>query len=75
MSEPLSTWTIYDHPSDYPGAYIARRFEIVAGQALATENAIVSPSLDAIRECLRERGLVCLARDPSDHPNVVETWI
>ncbi len=27
----LSLWTVYDHPSDYPCHFVARRFDIAGG--------------------------------------------
>jgi hypothetical protein len=69
-------WTIYDHPRDYPHSFVARKFEVGAGGVTtATAEMIVAPDLAGIRRVLANRGLTCLARDPADDPNIVETWL
>lgn len=77
MSEPLSMWTVYDHPTDYPEGYLARRFEVTAEGATPMLDCIAGPSLDAVRQHLiHHAGMsAALARSPDDHPNVLETWI
>ena len=67
----LTTWTVYDHPRDFPHCYVARRFE---GER-PTGDLVVAADLDALRQQLIERGLVCLDRDPEDDPAIMETWL
>ena len=67
----LSIWTVYDHPSDFPNNYVARRFD---GET-PTGDIMVCPELEQIREQLRSLGLVQIARMDGDDPKILETWI
>jgi hypothetical protein len=76
MSDELSIWTVYDHPTDYPDSYVARRFAISKdGPPAPTREAIVSPTLMPLREVLVSKGLTPIARSPEDDPKIVESWI
>jgi hypothetical protein len=66
----LSLWTIYDHPSDHPSAWVARRFDLDA----PTDDVLVG-DVEVLRHYFQEQGLVCMMRDPSDDPVIVETWL
>jgi hypothetical protein len=66
----LSLWTVYDHPTDHPDAFVARRFE----NNQPTTDTVVG-DLQLIRECMQLAGLVCMMRAESDDPKIVETWI
>jgi hypothetical protein len=67
----LSMWTVYDHPSDFPDGYVARRFD---GEQ-PTSDVIESADLDLVRYSLAMKGLFCLARSPGDDPVILETWL
>ena len=67
----LRLWTVYERPVDYPDLYVARLFE---GES-PTDQMLVCPDLEPIREELRQRGLTCLPRDDDDEPQIVESWI
>lgn len=72
----MTMWTIYDHPSDYPDAYVAREWLIEAGKHSPTPNVFVSRDIETIRDMLRiEMHLTPIARSPGDDPVIVETWI
>jgi len=71
MSETLSLWTIYDHPTDYPNNFVARRFDLDR----PTPEHIVANSLDELRQMMMNAGLSCLTRNPEDEPHIVETWL
>ena len=71
----LAMWTIYDHPSDFPHSYVARRFEVRHGDAVPTRDIVQSDSLQAIRRSFRICGLHCLTRNEEDDPKIVETWL
>jgi len=72
----LSMWTVYDHPSDYPNNYVARRFDIEARRVVPTSSVIITPDLGTLRDMLAfELHLTCLARDENDDPKIIETWI
>jgi len=74
MADGLNIWTIYDHPSDYPEGYIARRWVVIDGLEKPTIVTITGP-LEAMRLHFQSKGLVCLPRDPTDDPKIVECWI
>lgn len=65
---------VYDHPSDYPDAYVARVWE--AERNLPTNALIKKDTLQEIREDIRSAGfMICISRAPEDHPTIVESWI
>lgn len=67
----ITTWTVYDHPDDFPDCYVARRFE---GEE-PTEEIIVSAELMPLRGLLAGKGLAPVRRSPEDDPVIVETWL
>ena len=71
----LSLWTVYDRPADYPDDVVARRFEISAGEPVATSDVLLAPSLTTLRRKLMTRGLVGLMRTGGDDPAIVEVWV
>lgn len=72
----LSIWTIYDKPRDFPHSYVARRFEVsnASTEPLATDD-VVQGDLPIIRKSFAQCGLTCIPRDPSDEPQIVESWL
>jgi hypothetical protein len=70
----LPMWVIYDHPADYPDAYVARKWLTLPKQR-PTNELLVATDLEVIRTELEARGLVCLARQDGDTPIIIETWI
>ena len=65
---------VYDHPSDYPDAYVARVWE--AERNLPTNALIKKDTLQEIREDIRSAGFIhCISRAAEDHPTIVESWI
>jgi hypothetical protein len=72
----LAMWTVYDNPRDYPGKYVARRFDVDASGPKPSASIIVMEDLDKLRDVLAfEMHLTCLTRDPDDEPQIVETWL
>jgi hypothetical protein len=71
----LAIWTVYARPKDYPEGFIARLHEVAEGETIATDKTIAKPELTPIQEAFLKAGLVKLARDPSDEPQIVESWI
>jgi hypothetical protein len=74
MSDDLPMWTIYSSPRDYPGLFVAREWRINARGQTATGHLIFDETLAGLRDRLPP-GLACLARDPTDDPVIVETWV
>lgn len=72
----LKMWTLYDRPSDYPEAIVARRWSIEAdGLAHSEPLTIVAATVQPIRDALAAAGLVGLPRAPDDDPIIMETWL
>lgn len=73
---PMSLWSIYDHPKDFPHCFVARRYEITRGQGpIATQDHVTATSCDELRDRFASQGMMCLPRVPEDDPNIVETWL
>lgn len=70
----MNQWVIYDHPSDYPDSWVARRFAIGVGTVQATEDVLTGP-LEMLRDHMFGLGLYCLPRQVGDDPVIVEVWI
>lgn len=73
MSE-LRTYTIYERPLDFPEKFVVRGFTIRADSAEPDARVQVADTLEEAR-ALIPYGCVCLARDPDDEPQIVETWL
>ena len=75
-TEPfLEVWTVYRRPVDVPAAaFVVRVHEIGAGQVVATDRWWSAPRLAQARAWI-PAGLVCIPREPSDDPAVVEVWL
>jgi hypothetical protein len=71
----LSIWVIYDHPKDFPDAWVARQWLVGSGVHEATDVMLTAPKLDTLRGRMVALGLTCLARDPADDPCIVEAWL
>lgn len=70
----MELWTVYDHPSDFPHCYVARKFLATGNKIEATGDIIESHDLQALRDVLAHEGLIPIARSPYDDANVIETW-
>lgn len=77
MSDSLAMYVVYRSPSDYPGEYVVREWEIDAKGGKAGVLVARAPSLEAARRIIAEAfpGLVMLPRQPGDDPVIVETWL
>jgi hypothetical protein len=69
----LLTWTIYDHPSDFPYHYVVRPHSARLNKPLTVH--FQHAQLEHVRGALEHLGLTCLPRAESDDPCIVETWI
>jgi len=72
--QPLVMWTIYDSPKDFPGQFVARRFDIFAGNAVATAEVRTAPTIEMLRRDFRKMGLFQQPRHAGDDPVIVEVW-
>lgn len=66
--------TIYNNPSDFPGKYVARVFDVKDAKAMVQPYAVIKNSLNDVRESLPSR-FVKMPRDVNDDPAIVEVWI
>jgi hypothetical protein len=71
----LSIWSVYDHPDDFPESYIAKRFELHAGEVYSTNDFMIHHDLGLLRHRLERCGLFCIPRYDDDDPKIVETWV
>lgn len=70
----LSMWVVYDHPADAPDTFVARRWDVTAGDPTATSYLFTADTLEDLRAKL-PLGLTRLDRSPLDDPVIVETWL
>lgn len=61
---------IYDNPSDFPGKYVARLWDMDK----STVYAVVAGSLAEIRNAI-PKTMTCIGRTSQDDPCILETWI
>lgn len=74
MSEGLPMWTVYDHPTDYPNEFVARK-SIVTNVVYMTDELLRQDDLEELRKDLAGRGLICMQRSPEDDAKIVEVWL
>lgn len=77
MSQDWHHFAIYFNPSDFLGMYVLRRWAIKEGVPFPVPDAtpmLVARSLEEVRAQV-PKGLVCIRRDPTDDPVIVEVWI
>lgn len=70
----LAMFTVYESPRDYPGLFVARRWEIAPGIARPTAWVRTADTLDAVRALL-PAGLCRIDRTPDDDPAIAEVWV
>ncbi len=68
---PLVMYVIYDHPRDYPHAFVVRMWEDDAPRELPFA---IQPTLDDARATLPP-GLHRIDRHPFDDAVIVEVWL
>lgn len=70
-------WTVYDHPADYPEHFVARCWLVIPGREEPqwTNMLLRHLELEPLRRELARMGLVALARNEGDEPQIVETWL
>lgn len=74
MSGTLTIWTVYENPSDYPGMWVLRGFDVGTEGVRRREECAVADSLEMIRAQLPP-GLARLAPIPGDDPVIYESWV
>lgn len=78
MIDSLSMLTVYENPSDHPGRFVVRKWDLTSGQlrAAAAPLAVVL-TLEEARDAVRAShpDAVRILRCVNDDPVIVETWI
>ena len=75
MEGYMPSFTITDHPSDYPDYFVARMHLTSKGATTAAAFAIMDRDVERLRTTLEALGLVKMDRSPEDDPVILETWI
>ena len=73
-SDIFQMFVIYENPSDYPGKFVVRRWEVDSGDLYVATECVVVETLKQAREAIPP-GLYRLNRNCFDDPVIVETWI
>lgn len=73
----LSMWVVYEHPTDYPEKYIARRWEIDGStpDGTRTDEVIIADKLDRLQFSMSQKGIKWIPRVPGDEPHIVGVWL
>lgn len=71
----LEMWTIYDHPSDHPHDFVARRYRVTGEGVEADTGTLVADDLASLRSVMLGMGLFPMDRAEQDDPCIVETWL
>lgn len=69
-------WTLYDHPTDFPDCYVARRFSGMTG--IASDQTITGQSPGEVLlkiEAVDPNACQFIPRSPSDDPVIMGSWI
>lgn len=81
MPDALSIYTVYFNLLDFPGLFVARRYEAWPGMVNATNDHHADADIEAVRSWIREHSIgrgfladVCMGRQPMDPPPIVESW-
>jgi hypothetical protein len=75
MKTKIAIWAVYDHPKDFPDCFVARKHEADDTGYWPTPNTVTSMTLEGLRRQLRMKGLTPIARDVTDDPKIVESWL
>lgn len=67
-------YNIFFNPEDFPGKYVVRGWTAHMDHTVHDREAEVVDSLELAREKV-PKGLVYLARYPTDVPSLVEAWV
>ncbi len=69
-------WVIYDHPSDFPDVFIARRWDATRIGSRPTKHTITGDTLEEVRVGINKtHGLCLVPREQLDDPRIVEVWL
>jgi hypothetical protein len=72
--QPLTIWTIYKHPADYPDLFVARKY--IADKP--TKQLLLAPNLKEIRQAVQKSTkyeLIRVERAECDDSVIIESWL
>lgn len=77
LRPPMELWVIYRQPRDFPDSFVVRCWQITPTGPIETEEVWVRPTLEEAREVVAENhpGSICIRREPTDDPVIVESWL
>lgn len=72
----MQFWVVYDHPTDMPDFFVARRWDVLKGKAMpvATDQVFTAGTLQEVRSLIPP-GLYRLPRWEADDDKIVEVWL
>ncbi len=73
-ADTLTIWAVYKYPSDHPGKWVLRGWDVGSGTVTGRADKTVADSYDEVIAALPP-GLHKLHRFPGDDPIIYETWI
>ena len=74
MPDALMLWTIYNHPSNAPDHFIARKWLVSGGESTMTDEVFKAGTLEELRKLLPP-GLYHIPRSDEDDSTVIESWL
>lgn len=75
LTAALPLFVVYRSPSDFPGKYVVRQWDVVrGGTAPNREPRCVVDTLDQARTSIPS-GLVNIGRQPGDDACIEEVWV
>lgn len=75
MTPKLTTFVVYERPTDYPELYVLRAQHVMRnGDIVPDAEPMAVGTLEEVRRAVPE-GSTQLARDERDEPQIFEVWI
>jgi hypothetical protein len=71
----IEFFTIYDHPTDAPTAFVVRRAEVIRGKKEPVHREAFQAATLAAARALVPTDRVSLGRNQADDPKIVEVWV
>ncbi len=77
MSDTLSMFVLYKHPSDYPTEYVIREHVIIETESVVKDGEPFyrNTDLDKVHEFMSGRHLIYMLRSLHDDPCIMGTYI
>lgn len=70
----MELFALYFDPSDFPGMYVIRRWEVTSKGARPTDAVWSYATFDQAKQSIRP-SLCFIRRSPGDDPKIVGTWL